>query len=197
MNEQWEAAFDRLRRAEGRSARIEAERALHALATESGERVLARFREIPPDERLELVQDAFVRLLDKYSDEAWSFALFVTVLRNIALDVVKSRSHQTRRDAVRDAPSRDDEPAAAAIDALASRVDEAGHVANVISAQQIMLHVRSLLSARDLTWLELVLTDVTHQEIADSYRVPKATVDKAMQRAWEKIRVAFGEEVRP
>lgn len=196
MNEQWEAAFDQLRRVEGRAARVEAERALNAIAVASGERVLAKFREIPTDERAELVQDAFLRMLQSYRDETWSFALFVTVLRRIALDVVKSRSHQTRRDAVRDAPSRDDERPAS-LDALPSPVDQAEKLANVVDAQQIMSHVRTMLSQRDLAWLELVLIETTHQEIADSYRVPKATVDKAMQRAWEKIRAAFGEEVRP
>jgi DNA-directed RNA polymerase specialized sigma24 family protein len=116
------------------------------------------------------------------------------VLRRIALDVVKSRSHQTRRDAVRDAAHRDDERAAV-LDALPSQANNAEQIARAVDAQQIMIHVRDLLSPRDLTWLELVLIETTHQEIADSYRVPKATVDKAMQRAWEKIKVAFGREV--
>ncbi|MDP3277929.1 MAG: hypothetical protein Q8Q09_22280 [Deltaproteobacteria bacterium] len=195
MNDQWAQAIERWREAQGRAARIDAERALLALALRSGFRALARFREIPEDERRELVHDAFVRLLQSYPEDSWSLALFVSVLTRLAIDTVKSSAHKTRRDAVRER-SADLDEGPSGWDALSSEGDHAS-AERRIDAHALMKHVRPLLSARDLSWLELVLTGSTHQEIAEQQRVAKALVDKAMQRAWEKIRFAVGSEAQP
>jgi DNA-directed RNA polymerase specialized sigma24 family protein len=194
MNDQWVQAIDRWRAANGQHARSAAERTLLELAMQSGLRTLRRFREIPEDERRELVHDAFVRLLHSYPEESWSHALFLSVLTRLAIDTVRSAAHKTRRDAVRERSADSDEDRSG-WDALSSDGDHAG-AERRIDARAVMTHVRPLLSERDLSWLKLVLTGSTHQEIADQHRVAKAVVDKAMQRAWEKIRVAVGTEVR-
>ncbi|MFO0560259.1 MAG: hypothetical protein U0269_19740 [Polyangiales bacterium] len=188
MNEQWTQAIERWRDAKGRQARIEAERALFAIATKTGLRAMARFREIPEDERRELVGDAFARLLQGYPNENWSLALFLSVLTNAARDVVKKLDHRMRRDAVRESSSTDDAPSE--YNALAAPNDEFAEVERRREARAMMSRIRPLLSQRDLAWLELVLLGSTHQEIAEQHQVAKAVVDKAMQRAWEKARAA-------
>ncbi len=188
MNEQWFEAIERCRDAKGRQARNEAERALHALAMKVGVRALSRFREIPEDEKCELVGDTFVRLIQSYPNESWSLALFLSILTNVARDVVKKLDHRMRRDAVREAPSSDDEPSQ--WNAIASPSDEFAKVERQREARAMMTRVRPLLSQRDLAWLELVLLGTTHNEIAEQHQVAKAVVDKAMQRAWEKVRAA-------
>lgn len=188
MNEQWYQAIERWRDAQGRQARIEAERALHALAMQVGFRALSRFREIPDDERRELVGDAFLGLIDKYPNETWSLALFLTVLTNKARDVVKKLDHRMRRDAVRESQTTDE--GQSEWNGIASPGDDFAAVEQRREARSAMERIRPLLSQRDLAWLELVLLGTTHQEIAEQHKVDKAVVDKAMQRAWEKARAA-------
>jgi DNA-directed RNA polymerase specialized sigma24 family protein len=192
MNEQWNQVIERWRDAQGRQARIEAERAMFALAMQVGMRALSRFREIPDDEKRELVGDAFLGLIAQYPNESWSQALFIAVLTNRARDVVKKLDHRMRRDAVRESQTTDE--GQSEWDSIASRSDDFAVIEQRREARSVMDRIRPLLSQRDLAWFELVLLDTTHQEIAEQYKVAKAVVDKAMQRAWEKARAAIHTE---
>jgi RNA polymerase sigma factor (sigma-70 family) len=194
MRERWDLAFERMRAAADRTTRGEAERAFFAVARELGRKMLRRFREIPDDEREELVQDAFVRLLDHRPAAEGSMPWFVTVVRRLALDVVRSKGHAQRRDAARDDAEGDgvpldhrpDRDSIASEDAVAARMD----------ARTLLGRLSPRLSPRDRAWLEQVLLGSTHQEIADTHGVSKATVDKAMQRTWEKVRSLVPVEAR-